>query len=109
MQQFLDWLNNPIVKAVLLFIGGLILKRWDKFVNAAIPVALLVISIVLALLKALWPELVPASPVLVATSAGAPWWRSVLVGSLIPVFVAVGAYSGGKNTLRLLRGNRVTK
>lgn len=98
MQNVMDWLANPMVKTALLFVGGFILKRWPEFVNKAIPVALLAISALLTLLRALFPDAVPADGAVAAVSQAAPWWKGFVVDVLVPTLLAVGAHSHAKNT-----------
>lgn len=107
MDAILDWLNNPLNKTVLLFVGGLILKRWPAFVNKAIPIALAVTSALLSALASMFPAIVPTAHAAggaladtVATStqasaAGAPviGW---LAGVFVPVLAAIGTHSGGR-------------
>lgn len=106
MQQVLDWLNDPTIKTVLMFFGGLVLKKWSGFVNKFIPVALLGISILLAALKALFPMLVPDAEAATVTAAvvSVPWWKWLLVDVLVPVLLAVGAHSSVKNTTQGIQG-----
>ena len=115
MQQVLDWLNDPAIKSVLLLVGGFILKKWPKFVNQFIPLALLTASIILGVVKALWELMVPAAhaldslvtnfaPTVAAVPAPhQPWWMFVINVILVPVLLAVGAHSTGKNTIQALK------
>lgn len=102
MDQVLSWLNDPINKTVLMFLGGLILKKWGAFVNRAIPVALLAVSTLLAVLKALFPTLVPdaqaATSAVNAAVGVSSTWHFILTTVIAPVLVAVGLHSTSKNT-----------
>jgi hypothetical protein len=97
----LDWANSPVGKTVLLFVGGVALKRWPTFINKAIPVTLLVASSLLSILHAAFPSLTPiASTTLMVTSAPASsWWSTFITTAILPTVAAVGLHSGPKNTL----------
>jgi hypothetical protein len=102
VEQILVWLANPLSQAILLNVGGWILKQWPVFVNKAIPLALLVVSILGNLLAALWPNLVPPAGAaeLAQAAVSVPWWKA---GGLwawqvaFPVVIAVGLHSSSKN------------
>lgn len=101
MESVLAWLNEPLNKTVLMFLGGLILKKWPAFVNKAIPLVLLAVSILLAALKSLWPVLVPdahAATMVAAVSGGGAMWKNFLTDALVPVVFSVGTHSAAKNT-----------
>lgn len=100
------WVSDPTGKTILLFVGGLILKKWGAFVNKAIPAALLVVSIIVEVLKALFPLLVPAAHAAAdslavgaaVAVAAVPWWKTILLDVLVPTLLASGAQSQMKNT-----------
>ena len=112
LPEIVGWLNDAVVKTVLLFVGGLILKRWAPFVNKAIPVTLTAASGLIALLNGLFPDIralgSPASFTLLgvefypAAGRGARL-TSWLWNTFLPVAVAVGAHSAPKNTLEWIR------
>jgi hypothetical protein len=109
MDAVLGWLDNPAVKYFLLLIGGFALKKWPAFVNKAIPLALLVTSILIAALHSLFPDLVPAANAAVTSAVRGgipvlPWWKWFLMDVLMPVALAVGTQSSVKNTTQLAQG-----
>jgi xanthine/uracil/vitamin C permease (AzgA family) len=102
VDQILVWLANPLAQAILLNVGGWILKTWPQFVNKAIPLALLIVSILGNLLAALWPNLVPAAGAaeLAQAVASVPWWKAAGLWGwqvALPVVIAVGLHSSSKN------------
>lgn len=102
MDQILVWLANPLTKAILLNVGGWILKQWPPFVNRAIPLALLVVSALHELLASLWPNLVPSvhAAVYAAATGSLPWWKAAGLWGwqvALPVVIAVGLHSSSKN------------
>ena len=110
MQQILDWLNDPTIKTILLYLGGFLIAKWPGFIKKFVPLALLVASIILAALNALFPVIVPAAHAFLAQSVSLPlpqphqpWWHYVLFSIIVPVLAAVGAHSSGKNTLQALK------
>jgi len=109
MQGFFDFINNPMFKTVILFVLGLIGKKWPDFTNRLIPLALLAISAVMGFGQWLIDILTPAAHAMVMAAAPAVmpqanqtgWWWFINV-ILVPVLVAVGAHSSGKNTIQAL-------
>jgi len=102
-------LNNPMVRAALLWAVGYALKKWPDFVNKAIPLALTICSVGVSVL-----QFVATLFVGVAHAQGAvtiplpqphqPWWQYLLTSVLLPVVLAVGAHSTVKNTVQLGKG-----
>ena len=110
MQAFVDFVNNPMVKTLLLLVGGVALKKWPAFVTKFVPLALLVVSGILSALQALFPALVPAAHACIAQAVTIPlptphqpWWQYLLTSVLMPVLLAVGAHSTTKNTIQALK------
>lgn len=101
-------LNDPVLKPILLVLGGFILKRWEPFVNKAIPVVLAVCSAVVSLIGALFPAAAgtkTAGFVLAMAVAPAGFvdtlshvWASPIVSALVPLWLASGMQSTVKNT-----------
>jgi hypothetical protein len=106
MQAFFDFLNNPMVKTILMFVLGLAAKKWPSFVNKFIPLALVGVSGLLTFLQWVAGAMVPAAHAFVATAAPTvtpqaatvPWWQFVLTSVFVPVLIAVGTHSAAKNT-----------
>lgn len=98
MENLMTWVENPMVKSALLFLGGWALKRWPSFVNKAIPVALLVVSALLSIIKSAFPDVVADGAVIATVVQAAPWWKGFILDCVVPVLLAVGAHSHAKNT-----------
>lgn len=102
-------LNNPMIRAALLWAVGYALKKWPDFTNKAIPMALTICSAAVSVL-----QFIVSLFVGVAHAQGAvtiplpqphqPWWQYVLVSVLLPVIMAVGAHSAAKNTVQMGKG-----
>lgn len=118
LNQIIAWLNDTMVKTVLLFVGGFILKKWEPFVNKAIPVMALLASAFISTLQTMFPSVVPppgTTPAMyepasfVATTfAGVPFYAvntaaakgaSWVWNTLVPIAFAIGTQSGSKNTI----------
>jgi hypothetical protein len=83
MEQVLDFLNNPILKGAMVFIGTWLLRRWGRFINQAIPFWTGLYSIVTALIGGLFPGGTSPSSMgegfMVAAAGAGPWWQHLLV------------------------------
>lgn len=104
------WLNDTAVKSVLIFLGALALKRWEPFVNKAIPTVIALGSALISTLQVMFPGLPPATaPAMFSAGSflgidyymaanpvarGASW----LWNTAVPVAFAIAAQSGAKNT-----------
>ena len=109
MEQFMEWLNGPLVKTLVLLVFGFALKKWPDFINKAIPLVLTVISGLLTFVQFLSSLLGPAVAHAQSVTIPLPqphqaWWMYLLTSVLLPVLVAVGAHSTAKNTQQLARG-----
>jgi hypothetical protein len=107
MEQFMEWLNSPLVKTLLLLVAGFALKKWPAFLNKWIPLALTFVSGLLTFVQFLASLLVPVAHAQGVTiplpQPHQPWWHYLAVSVLLPVLMAVGAHSSGKNTIQALR------
>jgi hypothetical protein len=109
-RQIIESLNDTTVKAVLVWFGGFLWKRYEPLVNKAIPAALTIGSAALSTLQLMFPMVHPdARPAsFVFTSiAGAHLFvpaglmahtGSWLWNTLAPVAFAIAIQSGSKNT-----------
>lgn len=113
MEHLFAWLDDPLVKYLLLMAGGYALKRWPVFFNKAIPLATGIASLVIAILNTAFPTPDPTiMPALfqtvgwdgVVAAAGTPWWKSLLLDAVLPWLLAVGTHSAAKNTAELAKG-----
>ncbi len=113
LTQAIAWLNDVGVKALLLFVGSGLLKRWPAFVNKAVPFAQVTSSLVLSLLAALFPATSGGPTAIVFASFGgtplytpAAWYSqagSIVANTLIPVAFAIATHSGTKNTAQWVK------
>jgi multidrug transporter EmrE-like cation transporter len=115
VSQWGTWLNDTMVKTILLMVGAAILKKWQPFVNKAIPVAIAVVSALLSTMHALFPAITPATvpaqfafasfagigleAVANPATRGASW----LWNTLAPVAFAIATHSGPKNTAEWIK------
>ena len=112
IQAALNWVNDPVHKTVLAMIGGWILNRWPAFINKAIPAVVTAGSILLGVGQLAFAatgafDAHPANFIAaVAAEAGKPSVGSAIldavVGTILPVWVATGHYSWGKNLVQWL-------
>lgn len=99
MQQVMEWLGNPLVKAGLLWLGGQFIKRWPGLVTKTVPVLLLGLSVLTEAVALMFPvvmQVEPASYVVAALST-TKGWGAFVFQAVIPCVLAVGAHSGIKN------------
>ena len=102
-----QWLANPLVRTLLLLIGGQFVKRWGVMAKKLVPLVLLALSIVIEGITAMFPD--AAKPTLHAAPPAALWHFAVAV--LLPVLLAVGIQSSIKNTAQgvlLIKSTRAT-
>lgn len=114
-EKILELLSTPLVAGMLLFLGGQVLTRWAGVVKRVVPVILLIVSIIVGVLRGLFPDLVPpvnAAELVATVVHAAPWWVHVL-NAVTSAAVAVGLHSGSKNTrqwaefgFHVLEGNK---
>ena len=105
LQNIVGWLNDPTLKSILLFVGGIIMKRSPAVVTRAVPFLLVLASGVVGLLNGLFPgvgahttSFVTASVDGAAALFGGATFGQWLAETLVPVAYAVAVHSGGKNT-----------
>lgn len=101
IEQVMAWLAGPFGKVALLAVGGFLLKRWEPFINKAIPSVLMGVSLLMEVLRAMFPALVPdanAATMFAAVMQEGPMWQRMLMNTVLPVVFAVGMQSGAKNT-----------
>ena len=116
LTQIIAWLNDTMVKTVLLFVGGFILKKWEPFVNKAIPTMALLASALISTLQTMFPTVVPpgtAPASFVAGSfVGVPFYAantaaakgaSWLWNTGVPLAFAIASQSGAKNTVEWIK------
>lgn len=81
-QAILDALNNPFVKAGMVFLGTAILRAIPTFVNEAVPFWTGLYAVITAALAALFPqhagELHTASVAAFVVASGPLWYQSLL-------------------------------
>ncbi len=112
LRHYIAWLNDSTVKTVALLIGGVILKKWEPFVNKAIGFGLLVVSAFVSTLSVLFPGSVPGPDAVTSSfvfaqvggvefvTHGGGFLRagSWLWNTAVPAVAAVGLHSLPKNT-----------
>lgn len=111
LQQFLDFLNNPVFKGIAVFAGTYVLRRWPRFVNEAVPIWTGLASVVTTLLGMLFPgtelhsSLHQSPLMLVAGGGGIPWWHSLLFNAILPWLVGFGGQRATSQTATWAQGN----
>ena len=101
MDAIIGILTSIQGRYVLSLGGGLLLKRWPKFTNRWIPIALLGGNVFLALLNG-----IAVSPAMASGGNHTAWYASlgnVLLSAATSWLLAVGTHSAGKNSLQLLK------
>lgn len=114
MEQVLAWLNDPMHKTVVGFVGMFLLTRWPAFVKKAVPMVLTACSLIVTALGAAFGDLNAAAPAVYAAAGLGPAYdawnaaagsgvQSFLFNWLVPVAMAVGVHSYPKNLLQWFR------
>lgn len=103
-----DWLENPVVRGLIGYLGMFLISKHPTLVKKAVPSVLLVINVVFEVLRIMFPAIVPAAHAAgdLVQQIGQPWWQHVVM-VIASTAIGVGLHSGPKNTYEWLQDGLV--